>query len=267
MNHTSTTDNTVRIYPPYPGYLIKIGSTGPNVRLIQTYLNAIKRGIYPTLNRLNTDGIFGPATQTTVMQYQMLRRLKVDGIVGPDTWNAIVLDYNNLPDPATDEYPGYPLRPGSNGPDVYTMQQKLNMIARLYTAINTQNTDGIYGNNMTKAVRIFQKQFNLNPDGIIGENTWYGIISVYDRLNNNPVKVSTRALSSVLTLGSTGDEVRMLQSYLNRVLEENITVDGIFGQQTLALVNDFQAFNNLTVDGKVGPKTWNLLIQLFNASL
>ena len=46
----------------------------------------------------------------------------------------------------------------------------------------------------------------------------------------------------------------MLQS-----LGYNIAADGIFGLKTYAAVRDFQAKNGLTVDGIVGPKTLAVL--------
>ena len=39
----------------------------------------------------------------------------------------------------------------------------------------------------------------------------------------------------------------------------NIAVDGSYGPQTRAAVKKFQAANNLTVTGKVGPRTWRAL--------
>jgi hypothetical protein len=39
----------------------------------------------------------------------------------------------------------------------------------------------------------------------------------------------------------------------------SITVDGVFGPETLRVVKAFQTAKNLTVDGVVGPQTWNAL--------
>ncbi|MFH1678796.1 MAG: peptidoglycan-binding domain-containing protein [Candidatus Omnitrophota bacterium] len=36
-------------------------------------------------------------------------------------------------------------------------------------------------------------------------------------------------------------------------------IDGIIGPQTREAIKEFQAENNLVVDGKVGPKTWAVL--------
>lgn len=53
--------------------------------------------------------------------------------------------------------------------------------------------------------------------------------------------------------GSTGADVRTLQSILN------LMIDGIFGPLTEEAVIEFQKNNGLTADGIVGPKTWEKL--------
>ncbi|MBK8145894.1 MAG: peptidoglycan-binding protein [Bacteroidetes bacterium] len=40
-----------------------------------------------------------------------------------------------------------------------------------------------------------------------------------------------------------------------------VNVDGSFGKISEAAVMDFQAKNNLVVDGVVGPKTWMLIYE------
>jgi peptidoglycan hydrolase-like protein with peptidoglycan-binding domain len=54
----------------------------------------------------------------------------------------------------------------------------------------------------------------------------------------------------VLSLGSEGRQVRMLQEALG-----GIKVDGVFGPETEAAVRSFQASRGLSVDGVVGPLT------------
>lgn len=55
-----------------------------------------------------------------------------------------------------------------------------------------------------------------------------------------------------LKFGSTGDEVKQLQQALGFTGKD---VDGIFGQKTEKAVRDYQAANNLTVDGIAGKNT------------
>lgn len=61
--------------------------------------------------------------------------------------------------------------------------------------------------------------------------------------------------------GSQGSDVEYLQQFLN-TQGYKLTVDGIFGNNTLAAVKDFQGKNNLTVDGIVGNKTWGAIDKL-----
>lgn len=58
-----------------------------------------------------------------------------------------------------------------------------------------------------------------------------------------------------LERGSSGEEVKKLQRRLNE-LGYDLSVDGDFGENTEAAVEDFQEKNDLSVDGVVGPKTW-----------
>ncbi len=67
--------------------------------------------------------------------------------------------------------------------------------------------------------------------------------------------ISPAKETAVLKMGSSGSQVRTLQTKLNRWGYDCGTVDGIFGSKTLAAVKQFQKNNGLTVDGIVGAKT------------
>lgn len=62
-----------------------------------------------------------------------------------------------------------------------------------------------------------------------------------------------------LSLNSTGPNVKLIQSLLNRIGYPAGTVDGVFGNQTKNAVILFQQNNGLTADGVVGLNTWNAL--------
>ena len=64
---------------PYPGHLLKVGSRGDDVKLVQKKLGG-----------LAVDGIFGPLTQKAVKAFQKSQKgLVVDGIVGIHTWSRL----------------------------------------------------------------------------------------------------------------------------------------------------------------------------------
>jgi peptidoglycan hydrolase-like protein with peptidoglycan-binding domain len=57
--------------------------------------------------------------------------------------------------------------------------------------------------------------------------------------------------------GSSGDAVRRVQRALRRTANLGVVVDGSYGPATEAAVKDFQEGAGLSVDGIVGPATWN----------
>ncbi|MEG1385177.1 MAG: peptidoglycan-binding protein [Oscillospiraceae bacterium] len=264
-------DSKLGAVPPYPGTPLKKGSSGNNVKLMQYDLDAIREYLYPSLQFLKVDGIFGSATQETVMQYQAIKGLKADGIIGQITWNAIVNDFASLPSGATDVYPGIPLSQGSSGVAVINMQTKIDEITPTYTAIKKLAVDGHFGQSTADATRLFQKQFALVPDEVIGEETWYAIVGVRNNtVVGNPDSVSTKYPGTPVQMGSSGDSVRYVQSYMNTVgiklggIYPTVTIDGQFGQLTKNLVINFQKHFCLKTDGIVGSITWSKMVEEFN---
>lgn len=69
---------------------------------------------------------------------------------------------------------------------------------------------------------------------------------------------------STVRKGSSGPDVNILQTILNKLGYEAGSVDGIFGKKTLAAVKAFQKANKLKVDGVVGKNTWTTLSNLYN---
>ncbi len=258
--------------PAYPGTPLKVGSTGADVRFIQYCLSELRREEYPQLAAIAVDGIYGSGTRKTVTQYQGIKGLAADGIVGRVTWNTITTDYaaHFDPDPA---YPGTPITYGSTGAPVLTMQILLNRISTLYTALPVIADDGIFGSNTAWSTKLFQRQFGLSADGVIGPKTWAAIVSVASLINSrNPAEVTTVYPGYLLRQGSSGDYVRYIQSYLNAVggafgLVPVVKVDGSFGSATAAQVRAFQRAYGLTVDGVVGPSTWSAMVIQFNQAI
>ncbi|MDD4801998.1 MAG: peptidoglycan-binding protein [Syntrophomonas sp.] len=65
--------------------------------------------------------------------------------------------------------------------------------------------------------------------------------------------------SRILRINSSGDDVRVLQTLLNKLpdsIATPVTVDGTFGASTQASVKRFQRYFGLTADGVVGRNTF-----------
>ena len=89
--------------PPYPGTLLRAGSRDESVALMQRYLTAISAR-YPSISRLNADGIFGALTERSVIAFQRQFAISPDGIIGPVTWDRIVSVYNEVTSGSVDDW-------------------------------------------------------------------------------------------------------------------------------------------------------------------
>ncbi len=171
----------------------------------------------------------------------------------------------------TSSYPGTPLRRGTSGPSVVTVQVMLNRIAQNYPAIpKLANVDGIYGSRTEASVRKYQEIFGLNPDGIVGKATWYSMVRLYVAVTNlaelrslgQQFYANSWLVSDPLQVGSTGEKVRHLQ-YMLAVLSEyipqipNLAIDGTFGQNTRNAVLAAQQYFGLPQTGIVNARTWD----------
>ncbi len=168
-------------------------------------------------------------------------------------------------------YPGTPLRRGSTGPNVVTIQVALNRIAQNYPAIpKIPAVDGIFGPRTESSVIAFQRIFGLTADGIIGPATWYRIVRLYTAVTRLSELRSLGqqyyninwAPPNSLQLGDTGEKVQLLQ-YMLSVLSSYIpsipplAVDGIYGPGTRAAVLAAQRRFNLPETGNADPITWD----------
>ena len=72
----------------WPGYTLKIGSSGNKVRQMQEQLNVIA-GAYPAIPKITADGIYGPATGEAVRVFQKVFGLPQTGEVDYTTWYKI----------------------------------------------------------------------------------------------------------------------------------------------------------------------------------
>ena len=72
--------------------------------------------------------------------------------------------------------------------------------------------------------------------------------------------ISGQTARSTLKYGSRGEDVTCLQELLKGKGYYKGSVDGIFGNKTLAAVKAFQTDRGLSVDGIAGSKTWEELL-------
>lgn len=113
------------------------------------------------------DGQFGSATENAIKAFQFQHNLEDDGIAGEQTLNLLYSAQAQtfVPTPTPSPTPSM-LSSGSNGEEVKRMQQRLKELG-YYTG----EIDGDFGKGTKNAVMLFQKQHELEADGIAGSMT------------------------------------------------------------------------------------------------
>lgn len=76
-------------------------------------------------------------------------------------------------------YPGTELSVGSSGEKVRQLQEQLDTVATIYSAIPRVRIDGIYGQETERAVERFQSVFGLPVTGVTDFATWYKVSHIY----------------------------------------------------------------------------------------
>lgn len=149
-----------------PSYysLSKNGSAGPDVALIQKWIDGVRTS-WPNIPAVTVDGKFGDSTERSVRAFQTFEGLTADGKVGKKTWDALYSKYASLHGDG-EQFPGINMKNGQAGATVRSAQ------ARLSTKGFCATADGKFGANTVAAVKNFQRMSNLTADGIIGSDTW-----------------------------------------------------------------------------------------------
>lgn len=187
------------------------------------------------------DGVAGPTTYNSVVDFQRKNGLTADGMVGEGTKKLLFPDNQNT---AT-----YVLSRGAKGDAVRKAQLRL---IELGYSCGSSGADSQFGGGTYNAVVSFQKQNNLTVDGVIGVKTSEKLYS------DSAIRYTA---PTVLKKGMSGEPVRELQERLMSLKYScgSSGADGFFGNATYYAVLSFQKCNNLSSDGIAGPQTLTIL--------
>lgn len=269
-----------------PAVTLREGDTGRDVELIQRKLNRISAN-FPGIPKIYpADGFYDRSTTEAVKKFQEVFNLDVDGLVGRATWNQIQFIYNAVKKLYTVNSEGIRrsdlttrfeenLSEGSTGDGVLQVQYYLSYISLFVPTVIETAPDGDFGPATTNAVKSFQRTYGLAETGIVDRATWdrmesvyYEIVSEldYEFYNGRILPYPGR----VLREGVEGNDVRILQEYLNYISNSypeipKTNVDGIFGPGTAEQVRSFkQIFDIPGTPDRVNAPTWNAIASIYD---
>ena len=149
---------------------LQLGDSGDNVRILQEKLKIL--GFY---NAIIT-GVFELTTEVGVKAFQKEYRLPEIGVVDSETWQ-LLFDLTEVATPSP--FNNYPiLELGDSGSEVSNLQAKLKTL--LYY---TGDITGFFDSETQAAVKRFQFHNNLTTTGIVNNQTWGMLDTLYGNLN------------------------------------------------------------------------------------
>ncbi len=167
---------------------LRIGMEGGEIKTLQYYL-AVVGAYYESVLPVNITGYFGQETENSVKSFQKTFGLMETGVVERKTWNDLYRAYLGIVEsvPINDGedvqlYPGIVLKEGISNDYVRILQEYLSFIHQSYPNIPDVNATGYFGPVTKTAVTAFQRQFGLNPNGVVTANTWNEISREYSVL-------------------------------------------------------------------------------------
>ena len=86
--YLTTAEKVEGVPMSFNGQVLSLGSQGEDVRTIQSQLNAISNN-FPAIGKLRVDGVYGPATQQSVLTFQQVFHMPQTGEVDFATWYSI----------------------------------------------------------------------------------------------------------------------------------------------------------------------------------
>ena len=179
----------VRLVEVYPAFTedLTIGMQSMEVSMLQYYL-AVIGAYYEAVEPVEITGYFGEMTEKSVKSFQRVFGLPQTGEVDRATRNDLYRAYRGIAETVKPEYtdvalyPGTVLREGDSGESVRIIQEYLSLIHNTYNNIPAVNNTGYFGPLTRQSVTAFQRQFGINPTGIVGAVTWDAIAGVYSDL-------------------------------------------------------------------------------------
>ena len=166
---------------------LHIGMQSIEVSMLQYYL-AVIGAYYAAVEPVEITGYFGEKTERSVKSFQRVFGLPQTGEVDRATRNDLYRAYQGIVESVPPQYtavalyPGTVLREGVSSDSVKIIQEYLTLISRTYSNIPPVNNTGYFGPVTRQSVTAFQRQFGIDPTGIVGAVTWDRIAGVYSDL-------------------------------------------------------------------------------------
>ena len=158
---------------------------------------------------------------------------------------------------------------------IRSIQTMLRVIAKDDSRLPSVVPDGIYGPTTMQSVTAFQRLYGLPITGIVDQDTWDKIVSVYEpaliRVGPaEPIEIILEP-GQVFRIGDKNAYIYLLQSILTQLSTEYPTINrpdhnGVLDDPTSQALAAFQLLAGLPPTGELDKITWKYLSRQFTLS-
>lgn len=160
------------------------------IQNLQTYLRQLSYHD-ASITAPPIDGVFDTATRQSLMDFQTSRQLPPTGIADQALWELLYATYRtslaeNTPPVRMEIFPLIPLnteyKKGDRGFVIAALQWMLRELEAKFGFLLPIEVSGIFDEITEDALKSFQKQNALQPNGILDRLTWNEITDQYNIL-------------------------------------------------------------------------------------
>lgn len=165
-----------------------------------------------------------------------------------------------------------------NRASIRRIQSALTSISRVDRDIPRVNPDGIYGEQTSDAVYVFQQKYLGKGDGRVDFPTWQELLRVSKEADSELSEASSihpfaeRLKDGRLVLGDRSPLVTMIKLMMKSIgitypFMESIEVSELFDDALYRAVTEFQLIHGLKINGEIDKATWDRLALAYDRSL
>lgn len=198
--------------------------------------------------------VSAPVTSTAIAPVTEPAPLEPAPTVAQPTTTTDMTEPATTTTPSTDVLPAAILSPGDVGDKVRELQHRLLQLD-WYAGRITED----FSQQTQLAVEGFQAKRGLPALGFVDQITWNTLVDMSRDPTDDEMHNILRPGPALLASGAKGDPVKDLQARLKQIAWYSQPVDGIYGAQTVAAVEGFQAKREIPVTGEVDQRTLDRL--------
>ena len=166
------------------------------------------------------------------------------------------------------------MRPGESfvRQPVRSLQTMLRILAENDKSLPTVVPDGIYGPTTSQSVTTFQRKYGLPATGVVNQETWERIVTVYETALVNidtaePIEILLEP-GQVFHRGDSSPYIYLLRAMLIQLSNDHPTIErpestGVIDDITVSSIKGFQKLAGLEQTGDFDRITWKHLVKQF----